>query len=21
LNLPGGFPQAGPLPNWMGGMA
>lgn len=21
LNFPGGFPQAGPLPNWMGGMA
>ncbi|CAF2831111.1 unnamed protein product [Rotaria sp. Silwood2] len=20
LNFPGGFPQAGPLPNWMGGM-
>lgn len=21
LNFPGGFPQAGALPNWMGGMA
>jgi hypothetical protein len=21
LNFPGGFPQAGAMPNWMGGMA
>ncbi len=20
LNFPGGFPQGGPIPNWMGGM-